>query len=779
MLQEGVLPSKVTFVCTIPICAKMGGLEEGKRLHCYILERNIACDVVIGTALVNMYGKCDSLDDAVMVFNNIPMHDVIAWNAVITMYAQHGKGKEALQLFARMQLEQAVPDTVTFVSILDACSADVAVVEGVLMHHLIVSFALDGSMAVATALVHFYGKCSSLDEAQIMFFRMSDRNVLSWNTLIAINTQQSQGEGTNTFEIFVRMLHEGVVPDKVTFISFVNALSCIAHGKQAHACLLASHLEVDVTVWNSLVTMYGKCGEYQRARQVFDKIDDRNIVSWNAMMGVYKLCAQESKIFPLFQKMQQEKVIPNEVTFTIFLTACSTRTFLTEGEQMHTYIKNKASIKSDSIATALVNMYGKCRKLKDAQNVFDEFIHPDVVLWSAIIAAYAQNDEGKGALALVEQMQQEGALPDKVTYVSILDACATQAAATEGKHAHRRICDSCLNLDTVVGTALLNMYGKCGHIEKAREIFDSMCSRSLITWNAMLSIYSMQGYGAQVHALFQDMRRKKVRPDKSTFVSVLAACSHCGLFREGRDFFQLMQTDYSISPILDHHVCMIDLFGRTGHLEEAENLLGDMPTQPTVAALMAFLGGCRYQVDVKRGERTAMHVFELDPENPAPHVMLSNIYSAAGRVSDAEELMAKMRNRGWGKRLGCSYIEVKGKVHKFTGDDRTHPQMEVIYKELHNILRKLEGLGVDASSFVEEGEEPSSHYHSEKLAMVYGLCSTPPGSRLLVTKNLKICCGCHYMFKLVSKLTNREIVVRDTTRFHQFSDGICSCADYW
>ncbi|XP_059068287.1 pentatricopeptide repeat-containing protein At3g26782, mitochondrial-like [Cryptomeria japonica] len=304
--------------------------------------------------------------------------------------------------------------------------------------------------------------------------------------------------------------------------------------------------------------------------------------------------------------------------------------------------------------------------------------------------------------------------------------------------------------DLIVENALVDMYAKCGSIDKAREMFDRMPHRDVISWNAMIAGYAQNGFCKVALKIFELMLHSRTCPDMISFACVLWACSHEGLVDEGCTYFNLMSNSYCITPTVDHYLCMVDLLTRAGYLDDGLNLIIKMPIKPLVVVWMCFLGACRLRINIGLGVFTAMLLFDLDPKNAATYVLLSNIYAEVGR---------------WG--------------------DRSHPQTQEIYTKLDKLALEMKAAGYipDSKRLLNDVEEEENelflYHHSEKLAIAFGLLNTPPGTTIRVVKNLRVCADCHTVTKFISKIVAREIIVRDVTRFHHFKQGLCSCGDYW
>lgn len=634
MQKEGVTPNKITFVNLVTVFANEAALAKGECIHSCIIKRGFEPDVVVANALINMYCKCDSLEDARRVFDKMHDQNVVSWSSIITMYAQQEQCEEAFELFYQMQQVGISPNNVTFSGILDACSS---LAEGKQIHASIQERGCESDVVVGTALIKMYSKCGSLKDAHTMFDKICEPDVVTWNAIIAAYTDNEQGK--ESFQLFDQMQGGGAMPNKATFYCLLAACSSqefLIEGVRMHARLMCIESNSDVLMATSLVNMYGKCRSPTKAYELFDKMLQRSVASWTAMIAVYAENGQDRKALQLFEQMQSECILPNKITFVIALMACANQAVLVRGKRLHAYIVESGFVSDVVVGNALISMYGKCGSLKDARGTFDNIVMRNVVSWTGMIAAYVQHGEGMEAMQLYCQMQNQGVLPNRVTFVSILDAYAIQTALFEGKRLHACMLDE-FESDIDVGNAMVNMYGKCGCLEYAWRIFSSMAEGDSFLWNAIIGVYAEHGKGKEALQLVERMRLEGFMPDEVTIVNTLVACSHAGLVDEGCCYISYMLQGQDLSP--DLYPCIIDLLGRAGLLEVAENLINDMPFQPTIISFMALLGACRYQADVERGKRAAKHLFELDPKNTAPSYVLSQVYTSASSRENLAKLM--------------------------------------------------------------------------------------------------------------------------------------------
>nr|GMC95376.1 pentatricopeptide repeat-containing protein At3g12770-like [Ipomoea batatas] len=340
--------------------------------------------------------------------------------------------------------------------------------------------------------------------------------------------------------------------------------------------------------------------------------------------------------------------------------------------------------------------------------------------------------------------------------------------------------------DVVNMTALIDMYAKCGKLSLAERVFNTVSnSGDVILWNSMITGYGVHGFGHQALSMYDQMMRQRVTPNQTTFVALLAACSHSGLVEEGIDLFEKMKREHNMKPSEKHYACFVDLLSRAGRLKDAEAFIRKMPSEPGTAVLEALLNGCRYHKNIDIGLRTADKLLHLDSTNPGIYVLLSNIYAEVRRWDIVDYIRSIMRFHRLKKIPGYSSIEIHNRVHTFFAGDDSHPNWQEIHKFLEALKSEIEACGYvpDTSCVLRDVDEKMKVKllwgHSERSAIAFGLLSTPAGSVIRLTKNLRVCNDCHAVTKYISQIAQREIIVRDVNRFHHFRNGKCSCGDYW
>eukprot|EP01018_Ginkgo_biloba_P007475 Gb_18859 [translate_table: standard] len=660
-----------------------------------------------------------------------------------------------------------------------------------------------------------------------MKLRTKGTNVDSQDNIVLSKLDEGtvckEGQMKETRGILLDLDEKGISVVSNTYASLLQEcanMKALTEGKQLHADMLRKGIELNVFLGAKLVSMYANSGSFGNALKVFDKISTCSVFAWNAMIRGYVTHGHCEEALNIYYQMKREGLSPDKFTFPSVIKACSGLKALEQGREIHRYITSSGFESDLFVGSALIDMYAKCGVMESARDVFDKMSRRDVVLWTAMIAGYAQNGSLDKALQLFRHMQAANVKPnvvtwnaviggyaqnghanealeqfrqmqlagvklDVVTISSILPACAHLAVLQQGKEIHDFTIRRGLDSDVFVVSALIDMYAKCGNIECARRLFDQMPRRDVVSWNAMIVGYGMHGYGEDALTLFNQMQQANMKPNRVTFINVLSACSHAGLVDEGCQYFHSMSRDYDITPRLEHYACMVDLLGRAGHLEEANDFIKNMPIEPDADLWGALLGACKIHRNIDLGESVAEQIFQLEPEDAGYYVMLSNIYAEAGRWDGVAKVRALMKDRGLKKTAGRSWIEVKNKVHEFVVGDKSHPQSGKIYAMLERLGVQMEAAGyVPETRFVlhdvEEKEKAGVlRGHSERLAIAFGLINSCPGTPIRITKNLRVCGDCHHATKFISTIVKREIIVRDKNRFHHFKDGLCSCGDYW
>lgn len=655
------------------------------------------------------------------------------------------------------------------------------------IHATLIKSGISNNGASATQLIASYARTGDVHIAHKLFDNLPNRGIDSWNALII---GYSRGNcPAEVINLYRKMSSATVRPDSSTFTVAIKACTTLLDlnsGEEIWDDAVECGYGSDVFVCSSVLNMFVKCGKMDEAMSVFNGMSRRDVVCWSTViMGLVK-SGRAGRAVDEYRRMQEEGVEGDGVVMLALIQACGNMEYLKMASSVHGYIVRRGFPLDVVVQTSLIDMYTKNGKLDTASSIFRSMSFRNVVSWSTLISGYARNGYAGVALGLLVEMQSSGFEPDVVSLVSALLSCSQLGFSRLGREIHGYIVRRLeLDSDQVVRTALIDMYAKCGSLSHAQELFERMRCRDVVLWNTMIASYGVHGEGEKALMVFHRMIKTQTRPDHVTFASLLSAMSHSGLVEEGQHWFDVMIKDYRIKPMEKHYVSLIDLLARGGRVEEAERVIQGMECEAGIAVWVALLSGCLNHKKFLTGEMAAKKVLELEPDCPGIYTLVSNFFAAARRWDEVAMVRKVMKTEGMRKAPGYSVAEVDGKLHAFVVEDKSHPQYEQILRILEKMEVKMRALGYAPNTeFVlhrveEEVKVRMLRNHSERLAIGFGILNTGPGTRLLVTKNLRVCGDCHEAIKFMSIVAEREIIVRDMKRFHHFNNGICSCNGYW
>lgn len=585
-----------------------------------------------------------------------------------------------------------------------------------------------------------YIRSGDFNSALKVFEEMSVRSTITWNSILA-GFSRKRGQVKEARELFEKIPQPDTVSHNIM-------LGCyLKNGDMESAKSFFDHIPArDIASWNTMISGLLRNGMMRKGKELFLGMPEKNNVTWNTMIAGYVELGDMDSALELF-KMNPVK---------------------------------------DVVAwTAIITGFMRCGKVDIAERLFREMPEKNLVSWNAMIAGYVENGRSEESIKVFTTMLKLRVQVNESSLSSILLSCSNLSSLKLGKQVHQHVIKSPLYLDTTVGTSLISMYSKCGDLHDAWNLFLEMPSKDIVTWNAMISGYAQHGAGKDALFLFDKMRDKGIKPDWITFVGILSACNHAGLVDNGIQYLDEMQKVYGIKPQPEHYTCMVDLLGRAGKLSEAMDLIKGMDFKPHAPVYGILLGACRIYKNVEVAEFAARNLLELDPSNPATYVQLANVYAANKRWERVSWIRKLMKQNNVVKTPGYSWMEIRSVVHEFRSGDRVHPELESIHGKLNELQKKMKLAGYvsrldsDLHDVAEEQKEQLLLWHSEKLAVAFGLLRLTSDTPIRIFKNLRVCEDCHEAIKLISGIEKREIVIRDTTRFHHFKDGNCSCGDYW
>ncbi|GAB2235823.1 hypothetical protein Drorol1_Dr00026264 [Drosera rotundifolia] len=803
------------------LSARCGDFELARAVHAVILKFE-EC-VHLDNSLITGYLKLGLVFDAWTVFRNMSERDVVSYTAFVSEFAKSGKEFYAIELFFEMRELGIEPSSYCLVALLTACGHLMELRLGFQVHSLVVKLGALDDIYVANNLLALYVKCGCLDIALQLFEEMRVRDASSWNTIITGMVSEDMYE--RAFELFGMMQKAELLrADKVTLSSVLKACAgCCASqaGREVHSYAIKTGLESDLSVSNALIGFYAKCGGFKDvetlywnvpvkdnftwtsmitasmefgmvdlAMEIFDRMPERYSAAYNAVLS--GLCRNRlgSKALDFFCRMFVEGVELTDQTLTSAITACSLISEENLSREMHGFALKFGLGSNNRIEAALFDMLTRCERMSDARKMLDRrpFEQISSINWTSMICGYARFFQLEEALELFHSGQLEGDMVvDEVISTVALGVAGTLGFEEIGKQIHCLCTKSGYLRNVGVVNGIVSMYSKCFNMEDATKAFNTLPIRDTVSWNSVIKGHLLRQQGDEALALWSKMEMEHVQPDSLTLSFVISSYMYTklNLVDDCRRLFVSMKKVYGIEPTSDHYAALVSVLCHWVSLEEAERAISEMPFQPDPFVWRALLKGCRANPDSDVAKRTMKRILGITPKDSFTYILASNIYSASGRWQCSEKVRAEMRSKGFQKHPARSWIVKENRIHSFYSRDRSHFQTKEIYSGVRILIMECQKVGYvpDTSFVLHDVEEYQKrdflYYHSAKLAVTYALLTTRAGKPIRVSKSVVLCGDCHNFLKYVSIVTKRDLCLRDTSGFHCFSKGKCSCKDHW
>ncbi|KAI3421388.1 uncharacterized protein J3R85_012425 [Psidium guajava] len=676
MQENGVLPDNFVVPNALKACGTLTWVGFGKGVHGYVEKMGLGGCVFVASSLIDFYGKCGLLEDARKVFDSMPERNAVAWNSIIVGYVKNGRNDEAIHVFYDMRVEGIEPTRVTVSSFLSASTNIGAIEEGMQGHAISVLAGLELDDILGTSIVNFYAKSGLMEDAELVFDRMVERDVVTWNLLISGYVQNGHVE--RALETCNEMKLEHLRFDSVTVASLLSASAKrqdLRLGKEAHGYCIRNNLGDDVVVSSSIMEMYSACDRIEPARDVFDFTRRRDLIMWNTLIAAYADLGASGEALKLFYQMQLQGLLPNLISWNSLILG-----FLRNGQ------------------------------VNEAKNFFSQMqshgVQPNLLTWTTLISGLAQNGLGDEAVHMFQQMQEAGIRPNIVCIVCVLSACRDVASLRLVRAIHAYVLRHNLSSSCEITTSLTDMYAKCGNAEEAERFFSTILIKDTAIYNAMISGHALHGRAHEALALYKHLKDNGLEPDSITFTNVLTACNHSGLVNEAMDVFNDMFSNYHMKPSIEHYGCVVNLLCRCGYLEEAFDLSHTMPYEPDARILGSLLAGCREHGEIELKEYLSKELQELETENSGNYVALSNSYAMMGKWDEVSKLRGIMKSKGLRKTPGTSWIQVGGDVRLFLAGDRSHAETGEIYTVLALLDAEMRSAQSCKHPMIHEGEPP-------------------------------------------------------------------------
>ncbi|XP_044485380.1 pentatricopeptide repeat-containing protein At4g02750-like [Mangifera indica] len=627
---------------------KTHSLKSVKSIHSHLILNNllISSDLILNK-LLRLYSRFGAIEYACKLFDVIPQPNPFLWTSLIHGFVENFKYTEAFNAFTRMHSGSVEPLNFTIASVLKGLSREKRLKEGEEIYGFVFKKGFGSDLIVQNAVLDFSMRCGKVDFARSLFDEMKEKDVVSWNTMVS-------GYGNNGRVDIAR--------------EFFNEMT-----------------ERNVVSWTSIINVYVKSGNMVEARVLFDRMPNKDLASWNVMVSGYVNAGDPFSARFIFEEMPIHGV---ETWNLMILGFCK----LGKVELANDYF-NRMPKRNVASWTIMVDGYIKSGNVDHARFLFDQMPEKNLVSWSTMISGYAKNGQPRNALDLYNCLKGQGIKPDETFILVIISACSQLGVIDTAQSV---ICDfvgPSLFSNLRVVTSLIDMYAKCGSIEKAVKVFEMVNEKDLLCYSTMITAFANHGLVQDAISLFAEMQRANIKPDGVAFLGVLTACNHGGLPKEGRLYFEQMKNEYGIQPSEKHYACFVDLLGRAGCLEEAHKLISNMPIAPHSVVWGALLAACRVHCNVQLAEVAASELFKIEPDNSGNYVLLSNIYAAAGVWDGVARVRTLVREHQVRKNRASSWIELGCIVHEFVMGDTSHFDSENIYFILDLLSQDMKLLG--------------------------------------------------------------------------------------
>ncbi|KAK1265029.1 Pentatricopeptide repeat-containing protein [Acorus gramineus] len=636
--------------------------EEGTQYHARFLKMGDISFLSIRNALMSMYMRCGNIKEAIAIFKKMAVRDLVSWTAVISGHVQNLQFGEALKLFRDFRKTNMVLDAYLAATIINVYTGLRLVDQGKQMHAFTLKVVLEMSDFLKTSLLHLYAKCGYIESASKLFSSISgSHSLVSINVMLAGYCWNSQAE--KAVELFSKEYYMGLVPDEFSYSTILGAcadLRSIEFGEQILPCITKRGFwDSDIVVGNAIMNLFVKCGSIASAHKSFNSMRRWNANSYAILMVGYVQNGSYMEALTLFYRMHLSGLSASPAVIISIIRVCSDIAATDMAKQIHASV-SKTGLMSDAfISNAMMGMYVKLSDMDSARRIFDDVLIRDDVMWNAMITGYSQTGNTELAYELFKMMRWENVHQDYHSYVGVLNACAGAATLHQGTCVHARVIQSGFKSDVSVGNALVDMYAKCGSIEDAWKVFEKMEVKDVVSWNAMVSGYSQNGCAAKALELFKKMKMEGIKPDHITYIAVLSACSHVGLVDEGITYFKEMMVDHKIAATEEHYACMVDMLGRAGRIDDAHGFISGMPVEPSGITWRTLLAACNSHGNSELGTKVALKILDIERDDSAANVLLSNIYAMSERWVDVEIVRDGMRVDRVKKEPGFSWVDVQ------------------------------------------------------------------------------------------------------------------------
>ncbi|WMV43155.1 hypothetical protein MTR67_036540 [Solanum verrucosum] len=658
-LEKGA--DSVSLSCAIAASACLDEFGCGQAIHGWGIKLGYEerRHLSVANSLISLYSQSGDADAAEYIFNKMEYMDIITWNSMINGFALNGKISDAFDALHEMQfIRTTEPDAVTLISIIPLVAEFMLLRDGKAMHAFTMRRDMGAELSMMNALMDMYFNCGRVKDAEQLFLNMPKKDKVSWNTIIS---GYSQNGWCREAQSLLKKFHSGnsecSLSTLLGILPACDSPNLIQFGKLIHSWEVKLGFVNNVILVNSLMYMYICCGDLVASFKLLEGIAyTADVDSWNTVISGCTQTGHFWEALNAFKLMRlKSNIIHDTITLVNIIPAFGNLELTCEGKSIHALALKTSAGQDIRVQNALTTMYGKLSDMESATSVFELCLYHNLCSWNCMISALAQNKNSKEAIEFFHLLDFE---PDEITMATILSACRQLGIIRHGKQIHAHLIRSGFYINAFVSAALVDMYSSCGRLDIAHQVFQSSAERSIAAWNSMISAYGFHSNGQKAIDIFHEMIDSGLTPSKVTFINLLTACSHTGLVDQGFWYYNHMLDEFGVQCSTEHHVCMVDMLGRSGRLHEAYSFIKELPSPPDPGIWGALLSACNYHGDLQLGKEVASILFLLEPENVGYHLALSNIYVATGSWKEAGELRDIVHIKGLKKSAAYSIIDL-------------------------------------------------------------------------------------------------------------------------
>ncbi|KAJ7943392.1 putative Pentatricopeptide repeat-containing protein [Quillaja saponaria] len=717
MISQQTQISGFVFPSILRASSGFGDLSIGRKIHGRMVKSGFDADSVVETSLLSLYGELGCLDDARKVFDGMGDRDVVSWSSIILSYVENKQAREGLEMFRWMIFEGIVPDSVTMLSIAEACAQVGCLRLAKSVHGHVFRKEIEADVNLSNSFIVMYSQCGYLYTAEKLFQNINNQSISSWTAMISSYNQS--GCFQEAVRTFIEMQESNVEISAVTMMGILYScarLGWLKEGKSVHCFLLRKAMDSGLDFLGpALIDLYAECWKTRNCEIILHLSGEKNVVSWNMLISFYVREGLFKEALVLFVQMLTEGLIPDSFSLASSLSACASVGSVQLGHQIHCHTMKRGFL-DEYVQNSLIDMYCKSGFVDLAFMIFDRIKQRSVVTWNCMMCGFSQNGNSVEAISLFDQIYFNRLEVNDVTFLSAIQACSNLGYLEKGKWIHHKLVTYGVRKDLYIDTALIDMYAKSGDLRTARRLFDCMSERSVVSWTTVIGAYGMHGQKSAAISLFNQMVESGINPNEITFMNVLSACSHAGSVEEGKLYFNSMR-EFGVEPQTEHFASVVDLLSRAGDLTGAYDIIKSMSRPVDASVWAALLNGCRIHRRMDMIKSIERELTEISTDDTGYYTLLSNIYAEGGNWNEFGKVRSMMKVIGINKVPGHSTIEIDKRIYRFGAGDTSNCQTEEIYIFLEKFrsLAQEQGCGVERSSSMIDTSMFSKGYNVQKL----------------------------------------------------------------